>query len=874
MSVTAKFIADFSSFDQAVSKADVKLRDWQKSVLSVDKDLGRMSNAFSGGNILKEASLAAAAIDKIGGISKLTASEQARANATFTEAAAKLHAMGEAAPAAKFAALADQTKKLEPPLTLAQKAAGLLSSTFAQFTAANLASTAITKVTGAITGMVTEAIQGAGHILDLGNKTGLSTATIQRMAFVANQTGASLDSFTDSAFKLGVNLADGDSGVVAAVRSLGLSLSDIQRLNPSQQFETIIRSLGSVENQTERNRLGVELFGRNFANIAAAVGEGYDDIAKRATLSSDAQLEAIDRAADRWQQFKDNIRTSTASTIGDFLLERDAMIAVTEEAKKLGEELTASQFEMRVFARVQAQLAVQAPALFTESGKAIAVVTDLTRKENDLLKEQEKRITEAAAAAKRAAEELKRVLKEMSEFQSAEFQQFQAITAQGSRPNVLSTGAISNALPIPGLGGLDDVKFGSNLPPGIIDQFLGGQAGKRPNVPSIFGGVASQIGPSLLAAFQGGGSVFNSAAGTVGGAITSKIFGSDAMKASITNVFGKTVGGALGTILPGIGALAGPAITGITKLFGSLFGGEGRKTNKERDEFLKGIEGGAAGLRKMATDAGIADSQMKMLFDTKKTKVFEAAAKSVSEQLKTFADEQAADTARLTAAIEKYGFSIEELGPKLQAQKLTEVAKELIEDWRVLAGAGIDVAVVNEKMAESINGFLQTALSVGAEVPAAMRPILQSLADQGKLFDANGNAITDLQAAGVTFAETLTQGFDRVVQRLDALLQRLGMTASAILSLPNVDIGVSGGVPGRGDSFDNLPQEGYAGGTRGRYVDFGAGRAVTLHGRERVMRENEEAGGALADKLDDQTELLRDLPRQFALRMQNVAAFA
>src|SRR5205085_8293171 len=130
--------------------------------------------------------------------------------------------------------------------------------------------------------MVREAIDGAGHILDLGNKTGLSTTAIQRMQFVAHQTGTELDAFTDAAFKLGINLANGEGGVAGAARELGLSLGELQRMDPSRQFETIVAALGKMHSETERNRIGVELFGRKFANIAGAVGDGLDDMARQA----------------------------------------------------------------------------------------------------------------------------------------------------------------------------------------------------------------------------------------------------------------------------------------------------------------------------------------------------------------------------------------------------------------------------------------------------------------------------------------------------------------------------------------------------------------------------------------------------------------
>jgi hypothetical protein len=99
---------------------------------------------------------------------------------------------------------------------------------------------------------------------------------------------------------------------------------------------------------------------------------------------------------------------------------------------------------------------------------------------------------------------------------------------------------------------------------------------------------------------------------------------------------------------------------------------------------------------------------------------------------------------------------------------------------------------VNEKMSATVSEYLQTALTVGAEIPAAMKPILQSMIDQGVLVDANGEAITDLEATGIQFSETMTAGFDRVVTKLQELIDHLNGTGQAIQNIPKtIDIGVN-----------------------------------------------------------------------------------
>ena len=59
------------------------------------------------------------------------------------------------------------------------------------------------------------------------------------------------------------------------------------------------------------------------------------------------------------------------------------------------------------------------------------------------------------------------------------------------------------------------------------------------------------------------------------------------------------------------------------------------------------------------------------------------------------------------------------------------------------------------------------------------------MADQGELVDENGEKISDLEKSGIRFSETMTQGFDRVVAKLDELIARLQGAGQAIAAIPN-----------------------------------------------------------------------------------------
>lgn len=167
------------------------------------------------------------------------------------------------------------------------------------------------------------AFDSAGNIIDLSNKTGLSTDAIQRMQAVANLTGASLDNFTTAAFQLGVRLSGGSDSVRAGVERLGLTFAELRQMRPEDQFEAVVTALGNMRNEQQRNEIGVALFGKNFATIAAAVAEGYAKMASGARVSTEAQLQALDKAGDRWSQFTSDTKASVTGWLGSVVLAFD-----------------------------------------------------------------------------------------------------------------------------------------------------------------------------------------------------------------------------------------------------------------------------------------------------------------------------------------------------------------------------------------------------------------------------------------------------------------------------------------------------------------------------------------------------------------------
>jgi hypothetical protein len=252
--------------------------------------LERMSSSLRGDALIRKAQEVTAAVSEIGGASMLTADKQEYVNRTVERALEHYRVLGREAPPAMLR-LAEETRKAEQPTSL-------LHSTVGKLTAGFSAALIVDRVVSAVGDFARQAFEGAGKVLDLSAKTGLSTRSIQEMEAAAKLTGTSLETFTNAAFKLGVNLAGGGQSVEAAVRALGLSYAELRAQSPDEQFRTIADRLFTVEDAQTRNKLAVELFGRAAADILPAIAQNYGEIADSATIAGDQQLQALDMASD------------------------------------------------------------------------------------------------------------------------------------------------------------------------------------------------------------------------------------------------------------------------------------------------------------------------------------------------------------------------------------------------------------------------------------------------------------------------------------------------------------------------------------------------------------------------------------------------
>lgn len=315
------FFRDTAKVHTETGKVDKEFEALRQRVRLMQQDLDRSVRGFRGDQLVAEALRMEKAIGQLqGGLATLTKRELAQVSATVADATHKLKAMGQEVPPAlqklqtEIAALGKASQGLS---TDAGKGGGALSSLagIARGLGPLLPIASVAGLAGGLVSLAGNAIETAGNIQDMADRLGVSTDAVQEMKAVADATGSSVEAFGKAAFKLGINVAEGNKNAKAAIADLGLEYERLRNMRPEEMHREVVRALEQVADANERNRLGVALYGKTFADIAPAVASGYSKIADSASKMTADQIAALDRLGDKWVEYKNRALAAAGAVV-------------------------------------------------------------------------------------------------------------------------------------------------------------------------------------------------------------------------------------------------------------------------------------------------------------------------------------------------------------------------------------------------------------------------------------------------------------------------------------------------------------------------------------------------------------------------------
>ena len=201
---------------------------------------------------------------------------------------------------------------------LSEKRQAVLKGIATGFTA--IATAAAAAVT-ALAKMTLDSGQWADDLNTLSKQTGISTEDLQKYQYAASRVDVSLDTLTGSMAKLTKNMSNARKGTgdaADAFATLGVDITDSTgALRDNEEvFKDTIAALGQVENETERDALAMQIFGKSAQDLNPLILGGADALEQLGAEAEAAGLILGQESVDKLNAVQDAVDGLKATAQG------------------------------------------------------------------------------------------------------------------------------------------------------------------------------------------------------------------------------------------------------------------------------------------------------------------------------------------------------------------------------------------------------------------------------------------------------------------------------------------------------------------------------------------------------------------------------
>lgn len=180
----------------------------------------------------------------------------------------------------------------------------------------------------ALAGLTVKAGATADNLNTMAKVTGISTDELQKYKLSADLLDVSVETIAKSQTKMKKSMLSAQQGsknVAEAFNTLGVSIVDSNGhlRDQGEVFEESIKALGSMENETERDALAMQIFGKSASELNPLIEDNGETFQRVADVFAQNNLEIVDQETiDKANQFNDALDTikmtgmATLSTVG------------------------------------------------------------------------------------------------------------------------------------------------------------------------------------------------------------------------------------------------------------------------------------------------------------------------------------------------------------------------------------------------------------------------------------------------------------------------------------------------------------------------------------------------------------------------------
>lgn len=195
---------------------------------------------------------------------------------------------------------------------------------------------AIAKAEKALVSMTKESAAFADNIITLSMQTGQTTEQLQEFSYATELIDVSVDTMQGSLTKLTNNMQDtinGTGNAKASFEALGISVTDADgnMRSANDVFYETIDALGDVKNETERDAMAMDIFGRSAQDLNPLIIQGSETLKAYAqeahnvgyVLDDEAlsALGAVDDAYQRLQKSQEGAKNQLSAEFAPYLTE-------------------------------------------------------------------------------------------------------------------------------------------------------------------------------------------------------------------------------------------------------------------------------------------------------------------------------------------------------------------------------------------------------------------------------------------------------------------------------------------------------------------------------------------------------------------------
>lgn len=249
--------------------------------------------------------------------------------------------------------------------------------------------------TTAVTALATLAVkagQTADDLNTMASVTGLSTKQLQEFAYASELIDVSTDTLSGSLKKLTMNMnsaKDGTGTQAEAFKKLGINIKDAQGnlRNNNEVFNETIRALGGIANETERDALAMEIFGKSATELNPLIEGGIDTLDEMGKKANELGLILSQEALDGANAFNDQLDIlkangkQTFQVIGTEIATQlaPAMTQLNEKSEQVIKALTTSLREGGIEGLIT-EITNQLGNLISSAIKVLPKIADLGTK--------------------------------------------------------------------------------------------------------------------------------------------------------------------------------------------------------------------------------------------------------------------------------------------------------------------------------------------------------------------------------------------------------------------------------------------------------------------------------------------------------------